>query len=163
MKIDEVKEMVIEYLKDKGSANISELMRYANCGRQTIYDAINELVSEGKVKTQMVRNRRMVLLNRGVPAYLKSLFLLTVVVALVNVFMLYHPSDKLMVVDLHNNSEVLYISAPPIAPIVALSILVGYWLAVLTLKFEDVREALDSVKLPHRFSKILNLANKLFK
>jgi len=163
MKIDEVKEKVIEYLKDKGSANISELMRYANCGRQTIYDAIKELESEGKVKTQMVRNRRMVLLNQGVPTYLKSLFWLTFVIALVNVFMLHHPSDRLMVVDLHNNNEVLYIPAPPIAPIVALSILIGYWLAVLTLKFEDVREALDCLKRASYLSKILNIVNKLFR
>jgi len=163
MRVEEVKEKVIEYLRENGSANVSELMRYAKCGKATIYKAIRELEENGVIKTRMVRNRRLVYLVEGVPSYLKYLTAVTLaVLSLAFVSFTYQTADVMTVnlSDLNNSVKIekinyyCIIDLPPLIFLMVTSVLIGYWLAVLTLKYNDIVETVDYIKSKFNIKKL---------
>lgn len=149
MKIEEAREKILEYLEENGSANVSQLARVVGCGKSTLYDAIAELEAEGKIKSEMKRNQRVIVLTCIVPKYIKALFWLTLAFIL---FYYYAYSNPSKIKINFNGSEYMYIGLEFI-PLFILSILVGFWLGVIILKEEDlepirmiIKRALDKIK-----------------
>ena len=145
--IEEVKEHIIEYLRENGSANMSELYRAIGCSKQTIYDSVRSLEDEGKVKTRMVRNRRIVTLVESVPVYLKVLTAITVLC----VFAHYIGQVTLqpdVTVNLDSGDGGVVYKPPQftVATLFLLQILAGYWFAVITFKSEDLVETASAIK-----------------
>lgn len=163
MRVEEVKERVIEYLKENGCANVSELMRYAKCGKATIYKAIKELESKGVIKTKMVKNRKMVYLIENIPNYLKYLTVLTLIVSFLTLFSLSPKPSDVITVNLSDLNQCekfnhyYIIELPPLIFISTLSVLIGYWLAVLTLKHDDIFETINYIKSKFNIQKLKRL------
>jgi len=145
--IDDVKEKVIDYLKDNGSANMSELCRVIGCGRQTIYNAVQDLEDEGIVKSELVHNRRVVVIVGGVPVYLVYTTLFTIFIAVLYIV------GKLMNIQLI--LSVVY---------TVISMLYGFWVGIIILRMEDVRESINLVKSTYkrlfRETKVCNLIKR---
>jgi|GEM_PF-5553894 len=140
MKYEIVKERVVEYLKHNGSANISELVRTLNCGRQTIYDVVGELEQEGKVTSELYRGKRIVKLVEGIPVYITVLMFLTAISTMWLVLSSYY---EMFFVKL--DSDAVVVVGNPL-PLVILSHLTGFWLAVFLLKPEDLEYIAYTIK-----------------
>ena len=142
---EEVAEKIVEVLEDMGSANLTELCRIIGCGKSTIYRAVSILESKGIIETRLIRGRRIAILKERTPAYLKALAGLTAFVF----FLCYldFRSASVVTVNMHSNPSAGVV-LPSVAPasIVVLSILAGYWAAVLMLKPNDVAEACSNLK-----------------
>jgi len=137
MRIEQVKTQIVEYLEENGSASVSELVRAVGCGKSTIYEALSELESAGKVQSTMYRNRRMISLTYGIPKYVKALLAVTILCILSFIFFTSHPSQT-MTVNL-NGAKVVYVFiGPAIVPVIALSVITGFWMAIVVLKYEDL-------------------------
>jgi len=132
MKYEIVKERVVEYLKHNGSANISELVKALNCGRQTIYDVVSELEQEGRVTSELYRGKRIVKLVEGIPVYVTVLMILSVFSVIWLVISAYY---EIFFVKL--DSGVVVLIGNPL-PLIITSIITGFWLAVFVLKPEDL-------------------------
>ena len=170
MRVEEVKEKIVEYLKENGCANVSELMRFSKCGKSTIYNAIRELEEEGVIKTKKIKNRKMVYLVNKIPNYLKYLTALTaVILSLAFVSFSFKPANTLVVnfssLDqsalnnyyLNNYNNCYIIEIQSLIFILTFSVLVGYWLAVLTLKYEDIVESIIYIKSKFNIQKLKRL------
>ena len=136
MDVDEVKEKVIEYLEKNGMSHVSELQRAIGCGRGTIYRAIRELEEEGKVVTKKKRDKRYVELRGCIPSYLKILIVATVIVAIITVYDL-NFNGMGMVINLSSHDEVTVVHEVNVSPVFA-SFLVGFWVATIAFRFEDL-------------------------
>ena len=144
MKADEVREKVIDYLKENGSANMTELWREIGCGKQTIYDVVRELEEEGKVKSSIVRGRRVVTLIGIIPNYLKTLIVVTF-----STLILFGVETKANPIIVNTSGGWDYTSSivayPPISTVL-LSLLTGFWIAVFMLRYDDVYESYLTIK-----------------
>lgn len=143
---DRVAEKIIEILKENGSLNMSELYRELNregkCSRGKLYDAIRELEEKSVVRTVLHKGRRIVTLRQTVPLYLKVLTGFTLVSLIL--FYLETPLNNKLVVNL--SSDVSAMVVYPSFSIILLSMLSGFWVAVLILRQSDVIEALYTLK-----------------
>jgi len=138
MRIDQVKTQIVEYLEENGSASVSELVRAIGCGKSTIYEALSSLESEGKVTSTMRRNRRIVTLTYGVPNYLKTLISLTAICLALLATFGSSPTEKIVVNLDGGETHVVYVVGPVIIPVIALSVLTGFWIAVAMFKQDDL-------------------------
>jgi len=138
---EEVRLKVIEYLRDNGSANISELVREIGCGKQTVYDVVASLEAEGRAKSSIVRGKRIVRLTAIMPDYLKVLTSVTILLLLFTRIPLLKPS-----LVVHTDAEGCLVVYPSIA-VFLLSIVFGFWMAVVVLKQEDLIETYHSIKV----------------
>jgi biotin operon repressor len=136
-----IEDRIVEYLRENGSANMSELCRELKCGRQTIYDAVRSLEDDGKVKSNLIRGKRVVTLRESIPSYLK---ILTVFTAFsIVLFKLEYPFHSFITVNLDSsNTVVMY----PSFSIIILSMLSGFWTAVFILRQDDIVESIYALK-----------------
>jgi len=132
MRIDQVKTQIVEYLEENGSASVSELVRAIGCGKSTIYTST------------MRRNRRIVTLTYGVPNYLKTLISLTAICLALLATFGSSPTEKIVVNLDGGETHVVYVVGPVIIPVIALSVLTGFWIAVAMFKQDDLYALLRS-------------------
>lgn len=161
MRTDEIKVKIVEYLRENGSASISELVREFKCGRQVVYDAVKELQAENKVRTELRRGRRLVILTGVVPRYIKVLTTLTILNVMLVLLFTSAQSDLIQIhlANEYNNGILISSTFPPF--VITLSILFGFWLAVFLLKREDLQEV--NVYLKRTTGEILKIVKGLVK
>jgi len=142
---EEVAEKIVEVLEDMGSANLTELCRTIGCGKSTIYRAVKILETKGIIETRLIRGRRIAILKERTPAYLKVLAALTALTSFLCYLDFRSASALTVNMNMNSNPGVVQPSTAP-AFIIILSILAGYWIAVLMLKPNDVAEACSNLK-----------------
>lgn len=149
--VEEVQDRIQDYLRENGSANISELVRYLGCARGTVYNAIEAMEENNTVSTSYSGNKRIVTLRNSFPGYLKVfLTALSAVVALR--YMEGTIVHELVRVNLlssgntvSNGATDISIIYPSIATIL-LIFLLGFGAAIVVLKYEDVLEVYSLLK-----------------
>lgn len=143
--VEEAQDQIEDFLRENGSANISELVRELGCARGTVYNAIENMEEHDMVSTSYSGNKRVVTLRNAFPGYLKVfLFALSITVALRYMEgVIVHELVKVNL--LGSGSEVsegatgVSIIYPSVITIL-LIFLLGFGAAIIVLKYEDVQE-----------------------
>ena len=136
---------VVGHLKDNGSANMSELQRVVGCGRQLIYDVVSELEESGRVKTSLVRGKRIVTLRESIPAYLKILTAATIFVSSMFTLSTLTLQPSITVSMDGNSGPLLVLNTFPF-PSFVIGLLSGLWLAVFMFRWDDISESVFVIK-----------------
>ena len=148
MKIEECKQKVVEYLKTRGSIHLSQLAKELSVPKSTLYHAINQLEKEGKVKSENIGGKRIIIPIQSIPLYLKVLSVITILITISSV-LVGLGSPPSVIINLNSSSTDVNSTTQITSLDVIAMLLVAistYWFAVITLRFDDVVDAYKIVK-----------------